>query len=202
MTKEIRNFWDERYAGPDYVYGKEPNAFFKYCIDALAPGKLLLPGEGEGRNAVYAAGRGWDVFAFDQSRVAREKALELAHEKGVRLTYEHGSLLDIQLKKESFDLVALVFFHLDPRARIFYHRHLVQLLKPGGKIILEVFSKEQLHRKTGGPKDIDLLYTTAELKEDFNELSILRADEEVIQLNEGKGHRGDAAVIRFIGQKS
>lgn len=201
MTQGIKNFWDERFSGPDYVYGTEPNAFFKSCIDDLSPGKLLLPGEGEGRNAVYAAGCGWDVHAFDQSDVAREKALKLAAEKGVRIVYDHGSLLDVPLQKGSYDLIALVFFHLDPRARIFYHRHLVQLLKPKGKIILEVFSKEQLHRKSGGPKELDLLYATAELKEDFKELNITRADEEIIPLNEGAGHKGDAAVIRFIGQK-
>lgn len=202
MTKDIKNFWDERYAGPDFVYGKTPNGFFKSHIDASPPGKLLLPGEGEGRNAVYAAALGWDVFAFDKSRVARNKALDLAREKSVRITYEHGSLLDVKLEMESFDLIALVYFHLDPRARVFYHRHMVKLLKPKGNIILEVFSKEQLHRKSGGPKEPDLLYTTTELKEDFNELNILRADEEVIQLNEGLAHSGDAAVIRFIGQKS
>lgn len=46
------------------AYGTEPNAFFKAQLDQLTPGRLLLPAEGEGRNAVYAAKKGWEVAAF------------------------------------------------------------------------------------------------------------------------------------------
>ena len=74
-------FWNERYAQKEYVYGKAPNAFFKSVIDQLKPGRLLVPGAGEGRDAVYAATLGWQVDAFDSSETGREKALSLAQEK-------------------------------------------------------------------------------------------------------------------------
>ena len=71
-------FWDSRYDTDHFVYGIQPNRFFASQIDKLPPGTILLPGEGEGRNAVYAAAVGWEVDAFDQSRIASEKALGFA----------------------------------------------------------------------------------------------------------------------------
>ena len=61
----MKEFWNERYSQEAYAYGTEPNAFFKSRIDQLSPGKLLLPAEGEGRNAVYAATKGFEVSAYD-----------------------------------------------------------------------------------------------------------------------------------------
>jgi len=62
------DFWDIRYSDSEYAYGTEPNAYFKRFIDMHSPGKILLPGEGEGRNTVYAALNGWEVDAVDLSQ--------------------------------------------------------------------------------------------------------------------------------------
>ena len=49
----MENFWDIRFKEEDYAYGTLPNAFFKETLNTYKPkGKLLLPAEGEGRNAV------------------------------------------------------------------------------------------------------------------------------------------------------
>lgn len=77
----MKNFWDDRYSAKDYIYGTQPNQFFKEQIDKLKAGKIMMLGEGEGRNAVYAAMRGWQVDAIDSSPVAREKAVNLAVKK-------------------------------------------------------------------------------------------------------------------------
>ena len=74
----MKNFWDERYSNKEFVYGTLPNQFFKDQLDKLKPGKILMVGEGEGRNAVYAAKLGWQVDAIDSSNVAKEKAAKLA----------------------------------------------------------------------------------------------------------------------------
>lgn len=71
----MKLIWDKRYAGDEYVYGIHPNIFFKEKIKGIKPGKILLPAEGEGRNAVYAAALGWNVSAFDFSDKARDKAI-------------------------------------------------------------------------------------------------------------------------------
>ena len=74
----MKNFWDERYKAKAYVYGKEPNQYFAEKLRELEPGKILLPAEGEGRNAVFAARQGWEVSAFDSSSEGRKKAFLLA----------------------------------------------------------------------------------------------------------------------------
>ena len=66
----MKEFWNARYNTESYAYGKNPNQYFKDQIGLLPPGKILLAAEGEGRNAVYAASLGWDVFAYDFSEKA------------------------------------------------------------------------------------------------------------------------------------
>ena len=77
----MKAFWNENYGNKEYIYGTKPNVFFKEQLDKLKPGKILLPAEGEGRNAVYAASKGWSVTAFDISEIVHKKALQLAKEK-------------------------------------------------------------------------------------------------------------------------
>jgi hypothetical protein len=197
----MKEFWDERYASDEYVYGIEPNVFFKTWVDKSNAGKMLLPGEGEGRNAVYAASEGWDVMAFDQSKNARMKALKLAEEKDVKINYKTGSILDVPLEKDSLELIGLVYFHLFPEARTRYHEHLAASLKTGGLIVIEVFSKEQIYNSTGGPKDLNLLYSLGDIIKDFNDMEIVYAANEAVNLNEGPFHQGMADVIRFVGKK-
>lgn len=58
LQKMKNEFWNERYSANETVYGDKPNKFFKQFIDTHKPGKILLPAEGEGRNALYAASKG------------------------------------------------------------------------------------------------------------------------------------------------
>jgi len=87
---EWKNMWDKRYSEPGLAYGTEPNEFFRQAIDSMKSGKLLLPGEGEGRNAIYAASRGWNVTALDISEVASKKALEWADRDKQEINHETG----------------------------------------------------------------------------------------------------------------
>ena len=95
----MHSFWDSRYNTDQFVYGKEPNRFFASELDKLPAGRLLLPGEGEGRNAVYAAKMGWEVDAFDQSRIGSEKALGFALEQGVHINYQVCDLEGFTFKR-------------------------------------------------------------------------------------------------------
>ena len=88
----MKEFWNERYAEKEYVYGKAPNKYFKEKIDEIKPGKILFPAEGEGRNAIYAASKDWEVSAFDISEKGKEKALKLSEEEGVHIDYKVGKL--------------------------------------------------------------------------------------------------------------
>jgi 2-polyprenyl-3-methyl-5-hydroxy-6-metoxy-1,4-benzoquinol methylase len=197
----MNEFWEKRYSQEAYVYGKEPNAFFRECLDGLMPGKILLPGEGEGRNAVYAAGLGWDVYAFDQSAAGRKKAMRLASELGVQIDYELGSVFDIPYRKGFYDLAALIFMHIHPKARRMFHKYIMNSLCPGGLLVMEAFSKDQIRNASGGPHDPDLLYMTDDIMEDFEGMEVIKATREQIQLNEGPSHQGEANVVRFFAKK-
>ena len=195
------NLWDERYASETYIYGVEPNDWFVEKLHIMKTGKLLLPGEGEGRNAIWAASIGWNVTAFDQSPEAMKKAMHLASEKNVQINYMVKDLRCFRAEENSFDAIGLIYVHMPPEYRSKVHNELIRLLKPGGCFILESFSKAQLSNDSGGPKDINLLYDTDELKEDFKSLKILEFYNICIRLEEGKLHHGIADVIRLFARK-
>ena len=195
-------FWDERYSAPHYVYGTEPNEYFKEELQKLTAGKLLLPGEGEGRNAVYAAKNGWIVFANDFSIQAREKALKLAKENGVEINYEVFPADEAEYPENEFDAAALIFVHFPPTKRKKVHKAVIRSLKPGGVLIIEAFSKKQIKNSSGGPKDEEALYMLEDFQEDFEALRTELLKEKHIELREGAFHTGPADVIRFRAFKT
>lgn len=196
----MKETWNQRYSGKDYIYGTAPNTFFKECIDQLTPGSMLVPAEGEGRNAVYAALNGWNVFALDFSESAKEKALMLAKENRIEIMYDVADLTNWD-QPVQVDCIALIFAHLKPEVRKQVHRKLITKLRSGGKLVMESFSKEQLQYSSGGPKDIHMLYDRQMLMDDFNEIGIELLEERVIELSEGNYHVGPASVIRMIAKK-
>jgi SAM-dependent methyltransferase len=200
-AKQMSQFWDQRYQTEEYAYGKEANAFFSAQLVTKAPGKLLLPGEGEGRNAVYAAMKGWAVDAFDQSSVGQAKALALASELGVQISYTVSRMDDFSFVENYYDAVGLLFFHTEPAGREHLHRKAFESLKPGGFLILEAFHKEQLKNNTGGPKSVDMLFDEECLSSDFALFETILLEKREIELSEGPFHQGAASVIRFLGIK-
>ena len=194
-----QEFWNNRYSEQGFAYGDAPNEYYKQEIDKLKPGKLLLPGEGEGRNAVYAAKKGWVVTALDFSEAGKEKALKLAKENNVTINYIITPVEEYVFPENEFDAIALIFVHFAPVLRKKIHKSLVKALKKGGTVIIEAFSKAQLNNNSGGPKDIDSLYSIEDFKNDFNGLTTEKLTEERTELSEGSYHKGSADVIRFKG---
>lgn len=198
----MKEFWNERYSQQEMAYGNEPNDFFKEQLDRLQPGKLLLPAEGEGRNAVYAAQQGWDVLAFDYSEAGKAKALQLAESKGVNLHYELADAQQFSAASESFDAVALIYAHMPPAARTALFKGIATWLKPGGQLIVEAFHPRQLEGyPSGGPKEESMLYTAAMLEQAFSGFKIQYLQEEEIDLAEGTYHLGKGYVTRMVAIK-
>ena len=193
-------FWDERYAENETVYGIEPNLFFKNYIDRAYPDTLLLPGEGEGRNAIYAARKGWEVDAFDFSNVAMQKALALAEKENLSISY-----LEKRIEKFSADkkyaLIASLYIHLEESVRKVFHQKLIDSLEEGGTIILEAFSKKHANFQSGGPRGIIMMYSIDDLLSDFDSLNIILLEEINVILDEGQFHKGEAAIIRLIATR-
>ncbi len=201
MKEHPENFWNKRYDATEYIYGTTPNNFFKQQLDRLKPGNLLLPAEGEGRNALYAAKQGFDVTAFDSSSSGRKKALKLALENGINLNYRIADVLEFQ-NDQQFDVLGLVYAHFPSEIRKMANQRLLKFLKPNGKVIFEAFAKEQLGNASGGPKNRDMLFSMEEVNEEFAGLQFELLERQTIQLDEGEHHKGKAEVIRFVGTKN
>lgn len=198
----MKTMWNERFGKEEYAYGKEPNQFFKQEIDKLEPGRVLLLGEAEGRNGVYAAKLGWKVDAVDWSEKGKEKAEKLAAEAGVKINYTLADLSNYSIKENYYDAVGLIFLHLPPELREQVHRKAVSALKSRGVVISESYSKEQVGNSSGGPKDPDLIHSLEEIFTDFADLEINSFSKAKIELNESRIHTGLADIIKYVGVKN
>ena len=200
------NKWNDKYRGEAYAYGEEANNYLKEKLLKLAPGRILFPAEGEGRNAVFAAKQGWEVSAFDISTEGQKKALRLAEKNDVRIDYLLGDLPSLAYQSQSFDALAMIYVHLPFSLRKPYHQLLNSYLRRGGMLIFEAFSKNHLaynaeNPAVGGPKELSMLFSTDEILKDFEDYDVIELEEREVELNEGFGHRGKGSVIRFLGRK-
>ena len=189
--------WNERYQNSTYQYGINPNDFLAEQLQDLQPGRILVPAAGEGRDMVFAAKLGWEAHGFDLSEQGEAKAIKLARDQQVNIHFKCTDAFKINYPLESFDVIALSFFHLPPDLRKSFHQRCVTWLKPGGRIILEGFNKSQLGKTSGGPKQVDWLFSSQELAEDFQGLTVQLIEEKDRLLDEGPLHQGIASVIQF-----
>ncbi|MBL0146015.1 MAG: class I SAM-dependent methyltransferase [Chitinophagaceae bacterium] len=198
--------WDDRYSIAEFAYGTQPNNYLKEQLQKLTAGTILFAAEGEGRNAVFAAKTGWKVSAFDISEEGKKKALLLAEANNVLIDYKVGELQTLNYTLTQFDAIALIYAHFPANIKSVYHQTLDKYLRKNGIVIFEAFSKKHIeyiskNEKVGGPKDVDMLFSTDEIKSDFKNYEIIELKEEEIVLNEGLFHNGTGMVIRFVGRK-
>ncbi len=201
VDKGSKEFWNRAYDRKEYLYGTEPNQFLTEQLGPLDSGTLLLPGEGEGRNAVWAASQGWKVDAFDLSEKAMGKAMRLAQKKKVTINYRVANIVQPELEAQKYDAVALIYLHLPADIWAQGLAHLKTALKPGGLLILEVFGPKHIALDTPfGPKSLDVLYTTEGLRKSLHDFEIIMLEEQQIELDEGY-HQGKAGVVRLVARK-
>ena len=198
--------WDERYNGAEYLFGTEPNDFLREVFHNIpAGGKVLCLAEGEGRNAVFLAEQSYTVTAMDMSEVGLNKALKLAHDKGVDIKVQVADLADYQFGEVQWDGIVSIWAHLPELVRQHVHAQITPALKPDGVFILEAYTEQQLTMDAiGGPP--------ATQKERFGSLTILRAEltdldeitgiEKQRIISEGKRHQGLSAVVQYVGRKN
>lgn len=195
--------WDERYKNPDYVFGETPNDFLAHRHTLIPKdSKVLVLGDGEGRNGVFLARKRCKVTSVDASAVGLEKARALAAKHKVSIETIEAYLPNIDIEKGTWDAVVLIFLHLPDGERQAVHQLAIDALRPGGLLILEAFTPEQLGKPSGGPKSADFMYTAELLRSDFSGAMDIEglAEVETI-LHEGPGHEGPASVVRLIASK-
>jgi SAM-dependent methyltransferase len=195
--------WQGRFSVPDYIFGKGPNYFLASCKPLLPrAGKALAVADGEGRNGVWLAEQGLDVTSLDFSEVAQQKAAKLAAERGVKIALVHADVHDWDYPQAAFDVVAEIFAQFSPppeRARKWAGMR--RALKPGGLLIIQGYTPKQLDYGTGGPKQLDQLYTRALLEQAFGDFRDVTIAQEEREMHEGGAHSGMSAVINFTARK-
>ena len=202
--------WEQRFAGPGFMFGTAPNAFLRSQAHLFRPGaRVLVPGDGEGRNGVWLAAQGCEVVTLDLAAAGVAKAQALAAERGVRIDARQADLLRWAWPEEAFDAVVSIFVHLPPGERRVVHAAGWRALRPGGLIVLEAFRPEQAElqrrspdgRGSGGPPDPELLFSADLLREDFPDAEWLLLEETETVLAEGTHHVGAGAVTRGVARR-
>lgn len=194
------SIWDERYSSEEYFYGTTPNRFL-YSQQALlqAGMRCLAVADGEGRNGVWLAEQGLKVLSVDSSPVAQAKAQRLAQQRGVTMDFAQVDLMNWDGGSEQFDVVAAIFIQFVGAAlRPQLFANLKRLLKPGGLLLIQGYTPRQLDFKTGGPSQVENLYTEAMLREAFADMDILHLAEHDDIIHEGAGHSGMSALVDLV----
>jgi len=190
--------WDERFAESGWTYGTEPNGFLVTVVDRIPQGSVLSLGEGEGRNAVFLARRGYEVLGVDGSAVGLAKARRLAEEAGVAIATHLADLAEYEIAAESWDGIVSIWCHLPAELRRRVHRQVVAGLKPGGVFVLEAYSPTQLQYGTGGPQTRDLLLSLDDARAELAGLTFEVAREVEREVHEGRRHSGIGAVVQVV----
>ncbi len=194
--------WNRRFAGHTYLFGTTPNVWLTGQARRLAPAsRLLCVADGEGRNSVWLAQQGHQVAAFDIAEQGLAKARALARQAGVVVDFSLADVDGFDWPQATLDAVVAVFVQFaDPaqRARLFIR--MAQALKPGGLLLLQGYTPQQLEYKTGGPPHLSHLYTEALLREEFSALDILQLESYEAVLDEGAGHSGRSALIGLVAR--
>ena len=187
---DVAKEWDERYR-QGLAMPEEPAALLVENRSLLPQGgKALDIGMGTGRNALYLASLGFQVRGIDVSAVAVAKCRQKAEELGLAIEAVVADLERYELPIEEYDLIVNFYYlqrSLSPQ--------IVAALKPGGLLVFESFTIDQL-QFGWGPKSADHLLHPGELRDMFPDLETLLYHEGVVQ-----GDRGPKAVASLIGRK-
>lgn len=201
MQPTPRDQWESRYAAEHYLYGTDPNDFLAAQVGLLPAGDVLCVAEGEGRNATFLAARGFAVSSVDLTEAGTRKTLALAEARGVRVDAHTADVSEFDLGIDRWDAIVSIFAHMPPPVRADLHRRVVQALRPGGVLLLEAYTPDQIGRGTGGPPVAEMTMSLATLRAELPGLQEVHAVEMVRPVVEGPGHTGDGAVVQYIARK-
>lgn len=200
------DFWDDKYREAGFSFGAVPNVWLASERARFQVGtRVLVPGDGEGRNGVFLAECGATVTTVDASAIGVHKAGLLAAERGVTINAQTADLTTWVWPVAAFDVVASIYVHWPPSMRAHMHNAMIAALAPGGVLLLEAYSPRQVFYQAagslGGPRDPAMLFEPKDLRVDFAGLKIEHLDERKVTLAEGKRHRGPSSIVRLVATK-
>ncbi len=191
-----RDLWNERYSVSDLVWTDTPNQFVETHLADLEPGAAIDLGSGEGRNAAWLAGRGWNVTAVDFSPVGLEKARTLASHKGVTVDFVEADVLTYQ-PTGLVDLVLISYLQVDQGSQRTVLEHARSWLASGGTLFVIAHDRSNVEHGYGGPPSADVCYTLDETVMALAGLEIDTAEvvERVVTNETGNHTARDTLVI-------
>jgi SAM-dependent methyltransferase len=134
------DFWNERYSSAPAIWSGRPNPQLVAEVAALPPGRALDVGCGEGADAIWLAGLGWDVTAVDVSQIALDRAAAHAAAEGVTGRVRWQQLdLGQSFPEGTFTLVTACFLHSFPQSglpREAVLRRASAAVAPGGVLLI------------------------------------------------------------------
>jgi SAM-dependent methyltransferase len=189
--------WDALY-GNMPIWSGDPNGALVAEVAHLPPGRALDVGCGEGADAVWLAGRGWNVTGLDVSQVALDRAAEHAVEAGVSVTWLHSGLIEARLRAGSFDLVSALYPGLRRTPGQDAERALLAAVAPGG-VLLVVHHKidpDQHEHRSFDPADFVLPSQVAAVLDDRWDVEVDHTRARKAPRSGAGAHHADDIVLR------
>ncbi|MBI3469366.1 MAG: class I SAM-dependent methyltransferase [Planctomycetes bacterium] len=188
MSSADRQRWDAKYSGKSVAGELMPNGWLLKHIESLPRGRALDLATGLGHSAIELARRGWEVTAIDISPMGLQIAAESARRWGITVQWIAADLDVYPLPRDHFDLVTC-FYYLD---REELPLRVVQSLRPGGMLVFETYTLDQLRVPGNHLTNPDHTLRPGELLTMFSELRVQHYRDEVLP---------DRAVASLLAQK-
>jgi SAM-dependent methyltransferase len=197
-SNEHHGDWDSRYSDQEQIWSGAPNHALTVEVAPLAPGRALDVGCGEGADAVWLAGRGWQVTALDPSAVALGRARAVAQTAGVEVSWVHGVLADADLPEGGFDLVSVFYPALERDASPV--ERLASLVAPGGTLLVVHHADVDRDRALEHGFDPDTLMSSDDVAAGLGDAwAVSGPERRARDITGGQGaHHHDDLVVRAV----
>jgi len=151
----VSKIWDEVYSNDSAFFGEEPSDFAQKCYSDFKRydvKRLLELGCGQGRDSIFFASNGLDVYAVDSSKVAIENIKQKMRGKNICLHLSHFEVRQtLPFDSSHFDAVYSHMFYnmrfIDEELK-FLFKESSRVLKNNGLLYFSVRSdKDVLYNK-------------------------------------------------------
>nr|WP_275585913.1 class I SAM-dependent methyltransferase [Geodermatophilus sabuli] len=130
-------------------------------VGVLPPGTAVDLAAGEGRHALWLAGRGWRVTAVDFSATGLARGRERPGAE--RVTWVTADVLTWAAPPDSLDLVLVAYLHLPEEEAVSLLRRAVGWLRLGGRLLVLGHDVDNVAHGVGGPQDPAILHSVSRL---------------------------------------
>ena len=111
----MSEFWNKVYSSDDSFFGDEPSSFALLCYKEFQEHnvkRILELGCGQGRDSLFFASKGIEVYTFDSSQVAIDAVSKLAKEKNLPIhAMTFDARTDLPFDDNYFDAVYSHMFY-------------------------------------------------------------------------------------------